>query len=475
MSTSSGGDCTQLERRDADGQEMPQTLVVRTAVGPVVPHQAPFLEGHSHRAHGGGPVEERRVGRGANIPLVPTFAPSRERPEIRYVATPRGSLPFGFMTAEELEEHDRRNLTEIDQRILRSVPEEGKLPHVQDLSWGPASPSLPSGCSVAAPSGGAAGGLSSGGPVAAAYGGAAGDLPSGSSVAAPSGGAEGPSSPLTAAPRKGGSLIPRSVARRWRDTTQRARELLDTMLFGHTDRPWSETRRVTTASVGRQPGLRGASTGLRRRDVVASGFGGSGGGGGGSGGQGDDTPEGAGGAAASALDPPLTYGLREASIILQEPGVVTRPRQQRHVPLDRRQEGETSGTDYLPMARESRRRDDLAAVGVGRTVRGKRVIMEDDPNECPVTPEPSAGRRGGQRQRDQGGGSGQSHGREMVEEREEGEEEEEVVEEEREIAGQITEVEPLEEDEEEEEVGQEVAAGGGCRRGGCPRERTGGK
>ncbi|GBG79662.1 hypothetical protein CBR_g29810 [Chara braunii] len=327
MSTSGGEDPAQVDRRDADGQEIPQTLVVRTAVGPVVPHQAPFLEGYRRRAHGGGPVQERRVGRGACIPPVPTFVPSQTRPEIRHVATPRGSLPFGFMTAEELEDHGRRDLTEIDQRILRSVPEEGKLPHVQDLSWGPASPSLPSGCSIAAPSGGAAGGLPSGGSVAVAYGGAAGDLPSGGSVATPSGGAAGPSSPLTAAPREGGSLTPRSVDRRRRDTTKCARELLDTM-FSHTDRPWSEARRVTTASVGRQPSLRGASTAVRHQDVVASGFGGRGGGGGGSGGQGDDIREGAGVAAASAVDPPLTYGLREASIILHEPDVVTRPRQE---------------------------------------------------------------------------------------------------------------------------------------------------
>ncbi|GBG91895.1 hypothetical protein CBR_g53954 [Chara braunii] len=375
---------------------MPQTLVVRTAVGPVGPHQAPFLEGHRRRAHGGGPVEERRVGMGACIPLVPTFAPSRTRPEIRDVATRRGSLPFGFMTAEELEEHGRRDLTEIDQRVLRSVPEEGKLPHVRDLSLGPASPSLPSGCSIAAPSGGAAGGLPSEGSVTAASGRAAGGLPSGGSVAAPSGGAAGPSSPLTATPREGGSLIPRSVARRRRDTTQRARELLDTMLFGRTDRPWSETRGMTTASAGHQPGLRGASMGVRRRDVVASGFGGRGGGGVGSGGDGDDRRDGAGGVAASAVKPPLTYGLREASIILQDHDVVTRPRQERHVPLDRRQERETSGTDGLPMARESRRRDDLAAAGI-RKVRGRRVIMDDDPDQRPVAPEPSAVRRGSQR------------------------------------------------------------------------------
>ncbi|GBG73436.1 hypothetical protein CBR_g16152 [Chara braunii] len=355
MSTSGGGDPAQVDRRDADRQEMPQTLVVRTAVGPMVLHQAPFLEGYRRRAHGRDPVEERRVGRGACIPSVPTFAPSRTRPEIRHVATPRGSLPFGFMAAEELEDHGRRDLTEIHQRVLRSVLEEGKLPHVQDLSWGPASPSLPSGCSIAAPSGGAAGGLPSGGSVTAASGGAAGDLPSG-------------------------------------------------------DRPWSEMRRVTMASVGRQPCLRGASTAMRRRNVVASGFGGRGGGGGGSGGQGDDILEGAGGAAASAMDPPLTYGLREASIILQEPDVVTRQRQERHVPLDRRQEGETSGTDGLPMARESRRRDDLAEAGVGRTLRGRRLIMDDDPDECPVAPEPSAGRRGGQRQRDRGRGSGRRGG-----------------------------------------------------------------
>ncbi|GBG64262.1 hypothetical protein CBR_g41183 [Chara braunii] len=221
MSTSGGGDPAQVDSRDADRQEMPQTLVVRTAVGPVVPHQAPFLEGYRRFAHGGGPFEERRIGRGARIPAVPTFAPSRTRPEIRHVAMPRGSLPFGFMTAEELEDHSRRD--------LRSVPEEGKLPHVQDLSWGSANPSLPSGCSIAAPSGGAAWDLPSGGSVAAASGGAAADLPSGGSVAAPSGGAAGPSSPLTTTPREVGSLTPRSVARRRRDTTQRARELLDTM------------------------------------------------------------------------------------------------------------------------------------------------------------------------------------------------------------------------------------------------------
>ncbi|GBG90906.1 hypothetical protein CBR_g51413 [Chara braunii] len=352
MSTSGGGDPAQVDSRDADRQEMPQTLVVRTAVGPVVPHQAPFLEGYRRPSHGGGPVEERCVGRGACIPPVPTFTPSRTRSKIRHVATPRGSLPFGFMTAEELEDHSRRDLTEIGQRVLRSVPEEGKLPRVQDLSWEPASPSLPSGCSIAAPSGGAARDLPSGGSVAAASGGPAADLPSGGSVAAPSGGAAGPSSPLTATPREGGSLTSRSVARRRRDTTQRARELLDTMLFGRTDRPWSETRRVTMASVGRHP-LRGVSTSARRRDVVASGFGGRGGGGGGSGGDDDGRCEGACGATTSAVDPPRTYGLREASIILEEPDVVTRLRPARHVPLDRRQEGETSGTDGLPMARDS--------------------------------------------------------------------------------------------------------------------------
>ncbi|GBG88041.1 hypothetical protein CBR_g46411 [Chara braunii] len=274
-------------------QEMPQTLMVRTAVGPVVPHQAPFLEGYRRPAHGGGPVEERSVGRGACIPPVPTFAPSRRRPEIMHVATPRGSLPFGFMTAEELEDHDRRDLTEIDQRVL----------------------SLPSGCSIAAPSGGAAGDLPFGGSVAAASGGAAGDLPSGGSVAAPSGCAAGPSSPLTAAPREGECLTPRSVVRRRRDTTQRARELLDTMLFGGTDRPWSETRRVTTTSVGRQPGLRGVSTSARRRDVVTSGFGGRGGGGGGCGGDGDDRREGAGGATTSAVDPPRTYSWKTIGVV----------------------------------------------------------------------------------------------------------------------------------------------------------------
>ncbi|GBG77959.1 hypothetical protein CBR_g25889 [Chara braunii] len=371
MSTSGRGDPTQVDRRDADGQEMPQTLVVRTAVGPMVPHQEPFLEGFRCPAHGGGPVEERRVGRGACIPPVPTFAPSRTRPEIRHVATPRGSLPFGFMTAEELEDHGRRDLTEIDQRILRGL-----------TFWRFRRSGIGRGRR----------GLTFGG-----------------SVAAPSGGAAGPSSPLSAAPREGGSLTPRSVARRRRDTTQRARALLDTMLFGRTDRPWSETRRVTTASVGRQPGLIGVSTSARRRDVVAAGLGGRGGGGGGSDGDGDDRREGVGGATTSAVDPPRTYGLREASIILEEPDVVTRLRQTRHVPLDRRQEGETSGTDGLPMACEARRRDDLAAAAI-RTVRGRRVIMGDDPDELPVTPEPPARGRGGQRQRDREGGRDRSHG-----------------------------------------------------------------
>ncbi|GBG72776.1 hypothetical protein CBR_g12344 [Chara braunii] len=136
MSATGGGDPAQVDRRDADGQEMLQTLVVRTAVGPVVPHQAPFFEGYRRPAQSGGPVEERRVGRGACIPPVPTSAPSRTRPEIRHVATPRGSFSFGFMTAEELEDHGRRDLTEIDQRILsrRACLMAQRDPRTQELA-----------------------------------------------------------------------------------------------------------------------------------------------------------------------------------------------------------------------------------------------------------------------------------------------------------------------------------------------------
>ncbi|GBG88472.1 hypothetical protein CBR_g47942 [Chara braunii] len=355
---------------DGDRQEMPQTLVVRTTVGPVVPHQAPFLVDPGRRAHGGSPIVERRVGRGTCAPPVPTFAPSRERPQIRYVAVPRGSLPFGCMTAEELEAHAGVDLTETDRRCFRRPPSAGRLPHVQDLSWGPASPSLPSGGSVAAPSHDAAG---------------------------PS------SSPATVVAEESGSLTPRSDARRWRDTTDHARVSEDNMLFGHTDRPWSETRRMTTASAAWQPGLREVSTTGSRRDVVVSGFGSRVGDSGGM----PVRREGASGAAAGGADLPLTYGLGEASIILQEPEVVTRVRQARHVPLDRRQEGETSGADGLPMRRDSRRHVDLAAAGITGTIGGRRVIMDDDPDEAP---KPSTAGRGGQRQRGRARGTGRSHG-----------------------------------------------------------------
>ncbi|GBG66388.1 hypothetical protein CBR_g60040 [Chara braunii] len=354
---------------DGDRQETPQTLVVRTAVGPVVPHQGPFLVDLGRRAHGGGPVAERRVGRGTCAPSVPTFASSRERPQIRYVATPRGSLPFGCMTAEELEAHGGMDLTEIDRRCFKRPLRAGRLAHVQDLSWGPASPSLPSG----------------------------------GSVAAPSHGATGPSSPASVVGDESGSLTPRSAARRRRDTTDHARVSEDSMLFGRTDRPWSETRRVTTASAARQPGLREVSMTGSRRDVVASGFGGRGGDSGGMPGR----CEGSGGATGGGADPPLTYGLREASLILQEPEVVTKARQAQHVPLDRRQEGETSGADGLPMRRDSRRHVDLAAAGIPGIVRGRRVIMDDDPDEAP---EPSIAGRGGQRQIGRARGTGRSHG-----------------------------------------------------------------
>ncbi|GBG92301.1 hypothetical protein CBR_g55070 [Chara braunii] len=119
---------------DGDRQETPHTLVVRMAVGLVVPHQAPFLVDPGRRANGGGPVAERRVGKGTCAPPFPTFAPSRERPQIRYVATPHGSLPFGCMTAEELEAHGGMDLTEANRRCFRRPPQAGRLPHVQDLA-----------------------------------------------------------------------------------------------------------------------------------------------------------------------------------------------------------------------------------------------------------------------------------------------------------------------------------------------------
>ncbi|GBG65999.1 hypothetical protein CBR_g54978 [Chara braunii] len=213
------------DRHDGDRQETPQTLVVRTAVGPGVPHQAPFSVDPGLRAHGGGPVAERRVGRGTCAPLVPTFASSQERPQIRYVAMPRVSLPFGCMTTEELEAHGGMDLTETDRRCFRRPPQAGRLPHVQDLSWGPARPILPSGGSVAVPSHDAA----------------------------------GPSSPASIVAEESGSLTQRSTARRQRDTTDHAWVSEDNMLFGRTDRLWSETRRVTTASAARQRGLKEVS------------------------------------------------------------------------------------------------------------------------------------------------------------------------------------------------------------------------
>ncbi|GBG81943.1 hypothetical protein CBR_g34126 [Chara braunii] len=358
-----------IDWHDGDRQEAPQILVVRTVVGPVVPHQASFPVDLGPRAHGRVPVVERRVGRGMCAPPVSPSAPSRERPQLRYVATPRGTLAFGCMIVEELEVHDGTDYTEIDTRIFMGSAPEGRLPHVQDFSWGPARPSLPSGAFIAAPSHGRA----------------------------------GPLSPPSVVAEQRGSLTPRSVAHRRRDTTDHARESRDTMLFSRIDQPWSETRRVTTSSTGRQPVLKGGSTSGSCRDVVASGFGGRGGDSGGMSGR----REGTTGAAAGAANPSSTYCLREASIILEEPEVVTWVKQVQNVPIDRRQEGETLGADCLPMHRDSHRHDDLTAAGTG-TSRVRKVIMDDNPDD---PPEPFTTGRGEQRYRGRPRGTGRSHER----------------------------------------------------------------
>ncbi|GBG83388.1 hypothetical protein CBR_g37102 [Chara braunii] len=338
---------------DRDRQEASLSLVVRTVVGPVVPHEAPFPVDPMRCASGVASIAERRVGRGMCAPPIPPFAPSRETTQPRYVPQPRGTLAFGCMTAEELEAHGTMDYTEIDT----SRP---------DLTWAPASPSLPSG----------------------------------GSTVAPSHWAGGPLSPPTVDVQSRGSHTPRLAARIQRDTSDCGR---DTILFRRTDRPWSETRRVASASTGRQPGLRGVSTSGGRRDVVASGFGDRGGDSGGIGGGREGTSD----ADAEAIQRPLMYGSRETSIILDEPEVGRRARQARHVPIDRHQEGETSGADGLPMRRESRRHVDLASTGV-RPRSGRRVIMDDDPDDLP---EPSTAGRGQQCQRGRTRGTGQTHGR----------------------------------------------------------------
>ncbi|GBG87644.1 hypothetical protein CBR_g45797 [Chara braunii] len=335
---------------DRGRHEVSRSLVVRTAVGPIVRHEAPFPIDPMRPAGGVTSIAERRVGRGMCAPPIPPFAPSTKRTQSRYAPHPRGTLPFGCMTAEELKALGTMDYTGIDT----GQP---------DLSWAPASPSLASGGSIAVPSHGGAGPLSRG----------------------------------SADVQPRGSHTPRSATHRQRDTSDHGR---DTMLFDCTDQPWSETRRVTSTSAGRQPGLRGVSSSAGRRDVAASGFGNRGGD------SGDiyGGREGARDGDAEAVQRPLTYGLREASIILEEPEVGQRARQARHVPIDRLQKGETSGADGLPMRRESRRHVDLATAGV-KPSRGRRVIMDNNP------PKPSHAGRREQPRRGRLRGSGGTHGR----------------------------------------------------------------
>ncbi|GBG88754.1 hypothetical protein CBR_g48282 [Chara braunii] len=132
---------------DRDRREASRSLVVRTAVGPVVPHEAPFPIDPIRCAGGVASIVERRVGRGMCAPAIPPFAPSRERTQSRYVPQPRGTFAFGCMTAEELEAHDTMDYNGIDTGW-------------PDLSWAPASLSLLSGGSTTTPSNGGGGPLS---------------------------------------------------------------------------------------------------------------------------------------------------------------------------------------------------------------------------------------------------------------------------------------------------------------------------
>ncbi|GBG72283.1 hypothetical protein CBR_g11211 [Chara braunii] len=135
-----------------------------------------------------------------------------------------------------------------------------------------------------------------------------------------------------------------------------------------------------------QPGLGRQSPSETSRDVVASGFEQSGGS--------SASVHGGHGGNKSVLataDPPLTCGLREASIIFEEPQAGRRPDLSRPVAGDRRQEGETSGADGLAMPHESRRHDDIAAASQ-QVVRGKgREILHDDDTDPRLQNAPRTG------------------------------------------------------------------------------------
>ncbi|GBG81464.1 hypothetical protein CBR_g32454 [Chara braunii] len=241
----------------------------------------------------------------------------------RYVEQPRDNLIFGAMIVDELGACLATDLTEtrcgvrIDSKKAKTL-----LPCMQSVSWGLASPTPPSDASVA---------------VGAMGVGAAQSPPS---VARDRGTQPSAANSATGRPRE------RRQATTW----------VDASLLGHTDVPWSNTRRSTTATRKRQPGLgrRHSSTSLTR-EVHAAGFDHRGG-------SGVDA-EGAGGHGSAAPGAQVsTHGLGEVSQILGA-DVLGPPRTQR--PIPRRalhRDGETTEGERLEMTQGRRRMDTLISV-----------------------------------------------------------------------------------------------------------------
>ncbi|GBG76040.1 hypothetical protein CBR_g21280 [Chara braunii] len=262
---------------------------------------------------------------------------SRRRPP-RYVEQPRGSLMFGAMTVDQLGTCLATDLTET-RRGVRIGSKKGKalLPRMQSISWGPASPTPPSDASL---------------EVGAMGVGAAQSPPS----VAQDRGAR-PSAPTSAAgrPRERGQATAGAMA----------------SLLGRTDIPWSNTRRSTSSTRKRQPGLeRQCSSTSSTREVHAAWLehrGGSGAEVEGAGGRGSAVP----GARVS------THELREVSQILRA-DVLGPPRTQRPIPRRAsRVDGETTGGEGLEMMRGRRRTDTLLAASQ-REMRLDGVTVVDD-------------------------------------------------------------------------------------------------
>ncbi|GBG90163.1 hypothetical protein CBR_g50257 [Chara braunii] len=228
----------------------------------------------------------------------------------RYVEQPRGSLMFDAMTVDELGVCLAMDLTETRHGVrIGSKKGITLLPRVQSVSWGPASPTPPSDASV----------------VVGAMG--VGATQSPPSVVRDRG--RRPSAPTSAAGRP----------RERREATTR----VVASLLGRTDVLWSNTRRSTTATRKRQPGLgRRRTSTSSTREVHAAGFEHRGGLGADVG-DADERGFAAPGARVS------THGWREVSQILGA-DVLGPPRTQR--PIPRRashREGETTGGEGLEM------------------------------------------------------------------------------------------------------------------------------